>query len=43
MALALCLRVSRIVQEVCLYTPNCHFERRLSVYGRDADVRLSAL
>ena len=40
MAIALGLCVPRIVQEVCLNTPNCHFERRGVVYGRDENVEL---
>jgi hypothetical protein len=43
MAMALGLCVPRIIQEVCLYTPNCHFERRGVAYGRDANVALPPL
>ena len=43
MAIALGLCVPRIVQEVCLFRANCHFERNGVVYGRDANVELPAL
>jgi hypothetical protein len=43
MAMALGLCVPKIVQEVCLSVPNCHFERHGVWYGRDAHVQLPVL
>ncbi len=40
MALALGLCAPLIVQEVCLDVPDCYFDRRGVVYGRDEDVPL---
>ena len=40
MALALGLCVPRIVQEVCPYSANCHFQRRGVVYGHNEHVGL---